>query len=488
MILDILNIILEYLDFGTRIKICNLYSNIDFDFYRKLRYLEKRKFVLELDFFAENDVNYSNEILEKIISSSDNLDLFIKFAKKIKIKKELINYAMFHNRFEIFKYLYQFFKPNMLNTSSLEIVKYLHQRNFEFDLSFYCLSGNLEIIKFLDHKFEKEHMINAIYSGNLELINYFIEKYGIIENISDYFIYKKYYDLAKKYIKYGFSEDLMNVVARSGNLEFFKYLYQIKPILTKEMMRVACLSGNHKLIKFLEDQKCECDFRALSSAVFIGDMKLINHFFRTEYIVNTNCFIENTINHAIKSNNFELVKYLKNKYCLYDFMSLKHAIQTKNVEMIKWIINDGWIWSLDSDTHIARTNDLDLLKWAIDNYCPKNLDTILIASQNNNLEMVKYLLEAGYSWYSSVTSNFIRHGNLEALSLTDNYDIKDMYTAVKYGQLEIVKELLRRNCYYDESVIELADEYLDIKNLLIARRNSQRLVNFAETCKYRRDL
>lgn len=165
-----------------------------------------------------------------------------------------------------------------------------------------------------------------------------------------------------------------------------------------------------------------------------------------------------------KSDNLKLLKYAKEKSIPFDEWTCAYAAESpkdKEYKMLKWLRLSGCPWNRWTLINIARNGDFDILKWALQENCPitddpeikrsdkHDLPLASFAAQSGNFKMFMYLVNNNFYWKDTLTARF----------------------AVESGNLEMIRYVLQNNCPYNNNLTSVAAEnkHFDIVKILYSQ-------------------
>jgi hypothetical protein len=150
----------------------------------------------------------------------------------------------------------------------------------------------------------------------------------------------------------------LNEVVVKGNLDCIKWLLKYKS-WDERTFANAVRSENLENMKWLKENNCPCD--------------------------------EQTFRDAARFGNLEIMKWLKTNNCPWDETVFIWAADLGNLDNMKWLKEQNCPWDEQAFARAAYDGNLENMKWLKDQNCPWNIMTAICAVQNGNLENMKWL-------------------------------------------------------------------------------------------------
>jgi hypothetical protein len=257
-----------------------------------------------------------------------------------------------------------------------------------------CIDGHVKLLKnfFKVDAGYSSHANNAI-------------KYGVIEIVDAG--YSSYINNA---IKYGVI-DILNFLVKNG-YKLWPHLYEIS--ITENQLAI---------FKWLEGKKVTKPIWLCNHAADIGNLDMMKHLRSIEPPM---CWNNITLERAVESNNFELIKWMldndDDNSLYWDENIYSNIASTGNLKMLKFFrkLNPTGAWFEYTFPYAAGSGNLKMVKWlkAYKNpECPWDEDTCTYAALSGKLEILKWLRsqDPPCPWDENIWGPAIRGGNLEVL-------------------------------------------------------------------------
>ncbi len=210
--------------------------------------------------------------------------------------------------------------------------------------------------------------------------------------------------------------------AKYNKLEILKWLKEENNILNEKTFEGACESNNSNVIEYLLEEKCKYDY--------------------------------NSIIATIKNNNITLFhKLIKDCSCKNNENIILEAVRIGNLEIINWLIDNDYMYNLINVFNtIIRQNNIELLKFfksKVQNMSFKTddlTDLFYTSLESRNLRLIIY-----------IDCNFLnKHSNYADINTILNYAI------INDCSIEIIRWLIKRyNCNITDNVLSTAKDYND---------------------------
>lgn len=119
---------------------------------------------------------------------------------------------------------------------------------------------------------------------------------------------------------------------------------------------------------------------------------------------------------AAKSNNLELLKWLKESGCPSNSKTWYNAAGYCDINILQWLCDNELPYNEDSFTFAAGHNTVKVLEWLSNNVTyDKGTDCMVYAVSNNKLENVKWLYDNGFNNGDFLIKYACIVGNIEML-------------------------------------------------------------------------
>ncbi len=182
------------------------------------------------------------------------------------------------------------------------------------------------------------------------------------------------------------------VAAKSGHLDFIKYLYSLGFILDPKLSNEASKYGHLELVSWLHHNKCRD--------------------YNNNYI-------------AAKHGHFELVKWFHNNGYPKLSKVTSGAAKSGNMEMFYWLCeNEGYPWTSRVYASAAQNGHLNIFKYAFENGCPLDEEikgyepdcfAVVKAGCKGHINILEYALAIGFRFDDEFCMMLGEHGQLKVL-------------------------------------------------------------------------
>ena len=282
-------------------------------------------------------------------------------------------------------------KPFGDNTDKWIISGIIHEK-FEI-ISFFI--RNINEIKI---NYEQMNDFSIIYQKILGPSTRF-DKLSIFKYVYQEYFEKNNYDIS--------NEILMNILCCNISIDFLKFIFNIidNDFKNKECLKIikARLENVCSLeyLKFLLDEFIHQKQNLVNSSIFeyviTGDnIDCLKYLHINGYISNSS--FDSIIKTSVRRNFIRCSKYLidnnfqKDKYCC------AYASENGNIEMLKYLREKGCLWDESTVTVAAACGHFDCLKFALDNNCPFKSIAYKFAIEKGYIRIANYLNENNYPY------------------------------------------------------------------------------------------
>ncbi len=290
---------------------------------------------------------------------------------------------------------------------NLELLKYVHSKGFK-------MSSNVLLV--------------AIMSRDKDMIKYCIENdFPMSEQTTESLALKNMFDLLKLAREHGCPwNDSVTQYAARNNFEMLKWAFENGCPMHESACDEAASVSNFKCFVYAHEHGSEISSYTIKTVIQEVDMQNILKFI--EYIVTLGYslqeleddfqmtyhisrkeynghgplkwvheqgirFCEEVCDHAICSDNFEMLKWLDELgYTMDKNNACEYAVQNDNFEMFKWLHEKGCIITQSAcETAVELYGNFDIFMYCINNECKVTLDIAQSASiHSDTLEIFKY--------------------------------------------------------------------------------------------------
>jgi hypothetical protein len=197
---------------------------------------------------------------------------------------------------------------------------------------------------------------------------------------------------------YFYENKLPLVLTKNGKLEYLQYVlnngYKYDPEIYYEAAKNSF--DNMDIIKWCYKKNFKPNERAIQGACEVGNIELIKWMDRRNFPFNVNaCHM------AAYYNHIDVLKFLIRKGYPWDKRIYNYAAEKGNIRILLFIMNIAgrdlsmpW-WDIKTSIIAAKNNQFNTLKWLRNKRCPWNVDVIYGALECGNIEMVNWCVENG---------------------------------------------------------------------------------------------
>lgn len=410
-------------------------------------------FIYSLEYILENDLVHIFQYHEDNIKFMDNLndDVFdlaadyqsfnilrwLIYKRKITGTEQALDIAIDKGNFDIINFIHE----NSKEGCSFDALIYAAEQNNTITIS-WLIKNYKE--RFPIYIFEKA-MISAIKNSCFDAIVFLYNSIRYNFNRDSLYL----------------SQEMINIAISIGNKKIIKYITDRSKDYSYHEILLAAKYNHYDILVWLYEERFYNIIINKNTAI-IGYSELTN--FVDELISANKCIV-----YACKNNNFDIVNYINKKTTNISVKIIKEAINTcslyNNFDLLKYILNKFNL------PHISKI---------IDDH------TIINAIKGKNIILLKYLYNLRYASFPNLkilnkNRSFLeiacKLGNLDLVIWLNHYLYESnpknvFYFASKFGYLHILNWLLENrkdlNIQCDEKVCDIAaiNGHLEIVELL----------------------
>jgi len=214
-------------------------------------------------------------------------------------------------------------------------------------------------------------------------------------------------------------------------------------------MEEACSEGNLELVKILVENNLDGSHDKNSNIYDMFENKLINE----------NGYV-NILNHAVRCNYIDIVKYLHTNEKIGEDYIIDCACDNNNYEMIKYLCDIGYPITLKS-LKLSYEHNQTLYKYLVKQNNFKNDPKILnFFVKINDKNMVKTMVKKGVSSNKAfeLSYNNENYNLMKYFHTNEMYEMSTYYIDVscKFGQYKMVKFLIKLGFVFSNDAIKWA--------------------------------
>ncbi len=299
----------------------------------------------------------------------------------------------FEGSIEVSKYLESIFTItcnktqhflNIVKHSDIELLRHVYHStykglgvNVSSPIYQACITHNnlpmLQLILSNQHGFFNDGDIPVRFKFDMDMV----AEFAIFQNQFDIFKWLvKEFDIKLKSKK--IAMDIIEIVAQTGNMEFFLLVCKIKKItcFTSQIFNNAAQGGNVKILEYLLEKKCDTDGIAVEYAMNNKDPKTfsetINWLIKHGFELHGNCYVP-----ALISKNQIALDFLKEKEIfpsiLFEDELMKEEFSRETLFSMKWFLENKYITKenfskgFEEMVYIGSEEDENIMKWLLDN-------------------------------------------------------------------------------------------------------------------------
>lgn len=251
---------------------------------------------------------------------------------------------------------------------------------------------------------------------------------------------------------------LIRYAIQNSNFEMFRWLADKGIELGNQDFDRAAYYGNLDIMKYMYKKGIKWYYNALTNASIFGNIENIKWLLESGHPYDEKTLIasgekdhrlESPLIEAVKSNKFEIVKYMYEYGCTYSKDVFKFAARNGNLDIIKyfyhlyrqedfsnnstifanaakfaacqgdqkhylkglenmqWLLDNGI--TFDKFVFTAVANSINVMKWLYSKGCPYGLNVFKEAAKTPNLETFKWLREINCPWNASIFTGVVNY-------------------------------------------------------------------------------
>jgi hypothetical protein len=206
---------------------------------------------------------------------------------------------------------------------------------------------------------------------------------------------KNLFEWAKEH-PYFYNNNLHLVLAKHGKLNVLQYILENGYKYDPEIYYEAAKNNHYEIIKWCYKNNLYANERAIQGACERGDLYLLKWMDKRHFP-----FDENACNMAVYNNNMRILKFLVKKNYPWNKKIYNLAAERGNIRMLQFLSNIAsrdlsfpW-WDEKTTLIAAKNNNFETLKWLRNKRCPWNVEVIYAALECGNIDMVNWCIDNG---------------------------------------------------------------------------------------------
>lgn len=251
---------------------------------------------------------------------------------------------------------------------------------------------------------------------------------------------------------------VFNAAAESNQIKVIEWAIDNGLDFSDEACCKACSSGNLEILKLLLSHGFQLDgIYRTACGIAIEN----NHTCIVDYLMETDNHIFESMSlvHASQNGNLKIIKILRSygyswainpTYFGVDTYVISEAVRYGHTEIVKWMFNEGCPFDYRTFREAAGNGDIDMMAWLKENNCPFNNDASVFASAYSKLDSLKWLHSNGFPWDIRTSFSAAFNGDKKILEfLIDNgcpctFNEESYSTLVNRGHIEILVWIEKR--------------------------------------------
>jgi hypothetical protein len=220
-------------------------------------------------------------------------------------------------------------------------------------------------------------------------------------------------------------------------------------------------TGRLDILKWALDMDCPWDESCANICASGGHMEMFHWIMSNRELFEIN--ESRLVNDAALGGHLELLQWAIKEYGLkWNVFTFGWAVRSGNFELMKWARNNECPWDARTCTAAARLGRLDVLEWARRENCPWDAQTCTAAAEKGHLHVLEWARsrESPCPWDGSTCAGAARWGHLHILQWARArgcpWDERTCERAATRGRLEILQWARENGCPWDEETTRIA--------------------------------
>lgn len=310
-----------------------------------------------------NNVIYQEKFIDNLLKDKLSVDILFDKAEKSHVTNDNLHICLINNKLNYFEMLASD------KTLSIDLLMYVAEWSLEdvyFHLRNKKLYPNLSILK------------KACLGESVKILSDCLEFVGPTKDMIESAFQNNKTNIIMRLIEdqKTVCNNFVAYVLANNNVPLLKYLEENNYIKWhSELYYSALLSGSIDMIKYVESKMMHVhDNHMLDiSNSTSGEKSLLLD--EIIYIVDRKTYFAHTMNYAIQSGSFDVVKYIRSLKYGIALANIISAINKGDLEILKYIISE---YSCDLPFYLIHYV-------GITNYCPNKLKSAKYLKENTNI-------------------------------------------------------------------------------------------------------
>jgi hypothetical protein len=305
------------------------------------------------------------------------------------------------------------------------------------------------------------HILTAVNTCSLEMVQFLCERnFPLCQGSIMSAIEKNEIEMLKRLIQY-------NSKLPDDEKIIFNIIYCKK----------AAYCGHLEILKLFHQMGCPFDEKVISTAAGEG------HFEIVKYLRGNGCpWDEDTFTVAVGTQKMDLLEYLYRNGCPYDENATNSAADAGNLNILKWLVEE-LNCPIDDDSEedviqcATRSGNLDIIKYLHERDCRIDELSVVFAAVMNNVTILEYFAEHIVYDPDVVVNGAINNGSIDALNFfwdnhQDEIDWDDQLyeSSIVNNHPEVMQWLHSKGVSISPDLLKYAIECnnIDICNLILS--------------------
>jgi hypothetical protein len=186
-----------------------------------------------------------------------------------------------------------------------------------------------------------------------------------------------------------------HIVARSEDIEMLRWLKQRGcPPTTQTLQNAAERPNNRALLQYLIDEGCTLNEHCISSAVKSNDFEQVKWLHAKGAPVGQYSTWD-----AAHRGRCDVLEWLHERGAEFNYMTMRSAAECGHIELCQWLREQGCEWESSACEFAAASGEVETLDWLLTHGCPCDTDLLVyhacIIPKNGNPAVFAYIEQRG---------------------------------------------------------------------------------------------
>jgi len=285
-----------------------------------------------------------------------------------------------------------------INSVSFDILKWLYDQYIVFIFIINNINMTYELIpkQYTDIFTHQSIYEMAARYGSIEVLKWLHKKNFTLNDRIFYLVANSDRDNVLEILKWlhengcPWNETACYGAAERGHFDALKWLHENGCPLGEGICSAATESGNLEMLKWLRSNGCRWDNDTFPNAISSGNLEMI------QWLHENNCpWNGSTCTNAVTMKRLDILRWLIEKGCPPEQDSCVWAARYGRLDMLKLIHQTGFPMCEIEFSGAVQNNHYEVVKWLYENGCPRSTTVYQTAAKNNHLDIMRFLRSHG---------------------------------------------------------------------------------------------